>query len=141
VSMDPLLHTLTLEAGEIGSFPLSVGLPDSAGSFAVAATLTAEGQLLDSHTLVLAVERSGGEISDDLVVALQALAVGPGEAPARNHAISSVLSAEGRADPADAIADVLDAISRVRSITGVDVRAIRIDLARLLRVYQMRWTP
>jgi hypothetical protein len=36
---------------------------------------------------------------------------------------------------------VLSAIDRVQKITAVDVTAIRIDLARLLRGYQMAVQP
>jgi hypothetical protein len=52
-----------------------------------------------------------------------------------------VQAAAGAATPVAAIGNVLVAIDKVRGITAVDVTAIRIDLARLLRSYQVVVLP
>jgi streptogramin lyase len=138
---DPLQHTLSVNPGQSGEFNLALRLPTNTGSFQVTGTLNAEGRLLDTDVLVIAVERSAATLSSSVTTTLQALVLSTSDAIRRDAALALVQSAAARSNPEDAITDVLSAIDKVRQITSANVTSARIDLARLLRVYQLRWVP
>jgi hypothetical protein len=138
---EPLQHTLVISAAQSGEFNLPLRLPNATGSFQVSATLQAEGQQLDSDVLVINVEQSAVTLSSSLLSALQALTLDAADSNRRSSAIGMIQSAASRSNAEDAIGDVLSAIDKVRPITSANVTAVRIDLARLLRIYQLRWVP
>ncbi len=138
---DPLEHDLTVNPAQRGDFSLTLRLPANAGDYALDAALVAEGEALDEDILIIHVERGVATIGSDIVTTLQALSLSGAGHNRRNDAITAVQRAATRVNPEDAIGDVLSAIDKVRQITGADVSEARIDLARLLRVYQLRWTP
>lgn len=140
-STDPLTHVLTLAAGASGGFFLTLRLPAFGGTFEITGTLRAGAALLDTDVFSFTAPRSASQIGDDAVNALLGLSLTGGQASKRSQAITSVQNAAASSSPATAIGEVLAAIDRVRGITAADVTAIRIDLARLLRTYQMRWLP
>ncbi len=140
-SPDPLTHTLSVPTNASDGFFLRVRLPDQVGGFSVSGTLTANGAVLDTNAIVVQVARGRGQIQADVINALNALSLAGGAASKRTHAITKVLQAADTSDMNAAIGLVLDAIDNVRQISGTDVGAIRVDLARLLRTYQVRWTP
>jgi len=63
------------------------------------------------------------------------------QANKRDQAVSAVVAAGQSSWAATAIDLTLQAIDRTREITAADTTAIRIDLARLLRAYQLGWQP
>ena len=138
---DPLQSTFTLASGDTGRVVLAVRLPAAAGSYAGSGTLTVGTTVIDTSTFTLVVPRSAGQIGLDAKVALQALALTGGAATARDKALGHIDAAAAAALPATAITEMMNAIKEVGKIKPVDVSAIHVDLARLLRVYQMRWVP
>jgi len=138
---DPLTHALTLAPLASGSFSLLLRLPFQPGAFTVEGALSSEGLPLDADTVTLQVARSRGQIQSDVVAALQALNLSSGQANKRDQAISAVVAAGQSSWAATAIDLALQAIDRTREITAADTTAIRIDLARLLRAYQLGWQP
>jgi streptogramin lyase len=138
---DPLQHALSVNPAQTEEFQLALRLPASAGTYDLAATLSAEGRELDSDTLVLQVERDAATLSSDVAGELQSFVLTGSNANRRDDALALVQRAATRTNAEDAISDVLSAIDKLRQVTGVDLTAARIDLARLLRVYQLRWTP
>jgi hypothetical protein len=141
LTSDPLTHTLTVVPTDTGTFQLLLRLPFQSGTFTLTGTLTAQGQTLDTDVFSMQVDRSRGQIKTDIVTALQNLTLSGGQATRRNSAVSKINQAAQSTDAATAIGLVLDAIEDVRGITAVDVTAIRIDLARLLRAHQLGWQP
>ena len=138
---DPLTHTLAIDPAQSGEFNLALRLPNTTGTFTVNGTLSAEGQQLDTDALVFSVEASAATLGSSASASLAALTLSGANAIRRSDALALIASAATRSDPEAAIDDVLFAIDKVRLITGVDVTAARVDLARLLRVYQLRWVP
>ena len=138
---DPLQHSLSVSPGQTSEFNLALRLPSTLGSYQVGGTLSAEGQQLDTDELVITVEHSATTLAVSATAALQTLVLSGANAIRRDDALALIQSAAARTNPEDAITDVLKAIDKVRQITSADVTPARIDLARLLRVYQLRWIP
>src|SRR5204863_5804190 len=124
---DPLTHTISLPVGGAGDFFTLVRLPATSGTATVTGTLTSDGRFLDRSTLDLTVPRSTAAIELDVVAGLRNLALTGADGQRRERAIAKVQAAGG-ADPAAAIALVLEAIDEVRKITRVDVSANRVEL-------------
>jgi hypothetical protein len=137
---DPLTRSLAVVPQANSSFGLTFGLPEQTGSFAINGTLRVAGQLVDTDAFTFNVPRAFTQIGSDVIGALHGLALTGGEANARNQAVDHVQQAS-TASAESAIDRMLQAIDRVRQITSADVTAIRIDMARLLRAYQLRWQP
>jgi hypothetical protein len=163
---DPLRSFFALQPSSSDSLLLRLRLPGAPGSYTGTGVLKAQGVLLDSDTFTLTVARDGARIAGDIRLALASLSLRSNEARARTRALAELAGLGSdcrplsdhhdgdhhgeddddrggqRARVCDAEIDqVLDAIDEVRQIQSVNVGAIRIDLARLLRVYQMRWVP
>lgn len=136
-----LTHSLTIAPGQTSSFGIELSLPDASGSYAVTGVLEADGRVLDTDVLMVVVDRDRIALSDDVVAALDSLVLSGADSNRRDRAIDLVEQAALRSDPEDAIRDVLEAIAMGRQIGSADVSAVRIELARLLRVYQLRWQP
>ncbi len=96
---------------------------------------------MDSAVVEVVVGRDSDTVWADAVELATALELTGGEHAHRTAAITLLELAAASFDPAVAIQLLLDAIDEVRAIDSVDVTDLRIELARLLRVYQMRWTP
>jgi hypothetical protein len=138
---DPLQSSFTLASGDTGRVVLAVRLPAVAGSYTGTGTLKVDATVIDTSTFTLVVPRSAGQIGLEARAALQALALSGGSATARDKAVGHIDAAAAAALPATAIAEIMNAIREVGKIRPVDVTGIHVDLARLLRVYQMRWVP
>jgi hypothetical protein len=138
---EPLSRTLDITAGASQSFFLPLRLGLGTGPFSLTGTLAAGGQQLDTDVFTFTVPRTRSDLGSDVEAALNALMLTGSQAALRSQAVSQVQAAAGAATPVAAIGNVLVAIDKVRGITAVDVTAIRIDLARLLRSYQVVVLP
>lgn len=138
---EPLSRALTVAPGAIGAFFLPLWLPQASGAFPITGTLEVDGMVLDSDSFILSVPRSQAAIHGDIVAALQALSLRGSEKAKRNKVIRYLEQAEESHHADEAIDFVLSAIDNARAITSFDVTQIRIDLARLLRTYQIEWQP
>ena len=138
---EPLSRILTIAAGEDERFMLPLRLPTTAGDLTLTGTLSADSQVLDTDSLVLTIPRTQTQLRGDALAALAALSLTGSQDNHRDQAIARLQAAAAAPNAAAAIDEVLVGIDRVRSITAVDVTAIRIDLARLLRTYQMAVQP
>jgi hypothetical protein len=138
---EPSSRTLNISAGGNQSFFLPLRLGSSPGPFSLTGTLAVGGQQLDTDVFTFNVPRTRSAIGADLEAALNALTLTGSQAALRSQAVGQVQAAAAAATPTAAIGNVLTAIDKVRGITAVDVTAIRIDLARLLRSYQVAVLP
>jgi hypothetical protein len=136
-----LSRTLDITAGASQSFFLPLRLGLGTGPFSLTGTLAAGGQQLDTDVFTFTVPRTRSDLGSDVEAALNALVLTGSQAALRSQAVSQVQAAAAAATPVAAIGNVLVAIDKVRGITAVDVTAIRIDLARLLRSYQVAVLP
>lgn len=138
---EPLLRELTVAPSATEAFVLPLRLPPQPGTFELNGTLAAGGSTLDEDTFSLTVPRGHQAISADVIAALGSLSLSGSQANRRDQAIARLIAAGQAPTPAAAIVEVLGAIDRARATTAVDVTAIRIDLARLLRAYQVGVQP
>jgi hypothetical protein len=123
-----------------------VRLPQAVGSYPVQGRIIRAHTPLGEATVALEVARTRDDIAEDVVVALQALALGRDDARRRDRAAAQLLalprSTNGNVHHLGrAIDAILDAIDDTRAIVGADTSAIRVDEARLLRAWEVLGAP
>jgi hypothetical protein len=138
---EALQHQVTVDPGQRGEFNFGVRLPNATGEFQLTGRLLVDEREIDHDVLVLRVEQNASTLSGGVTARLSALGLTGNDKKRSEEAAVLVQRAAGRTRPEDAIDDVLAAIEKVKQIGGADVSAVRVDLARLLRVYQLRWVP
>jgi|GEM_PF-1047923 len=134
---DPLQYTIVVPGGGAREQILTVHLPVAAGNYTLTSQLSAAGRLLDEKTFTFAITLTTGALRSQAVSGLQGLSLTGTSAQKRDQAVALLAQAAQAATPLDAVGLVWRAIDAVRGITSVNVTANRIDLARLLRSYEM----
>jgi len=138
--------TFTLDSGATKKLDIGLRLPAVSGSYAASLTIDSiRDGVISPHAgldSALSVE-SAETIAPRLVSELEALAISQhGERSDRNAAVSKIQAASSSlaADQCEeAIEKLLEAAARLAKITSVDVRAYRVQIARLLQEAQVRW--
>ncbi len=119
-------------------------LPETPGTYTVTVTeLFRQGgvyQPIGSSTADFVVDMNPEELRLELIADLQALSLSGSNASNRNAAVQKLQALAGLtpAQAATAIGNILTAATKVASITGVNVTPIRVDLGRLLRIWEAR---
>jgi hypothetical protein len=140
---EPLMWEFLLPGSEARTFQYDFTVPSVAGSYVLVSELRAWASgawtPVATTSLSLDVPRGADEIAADVVAALEALVLSGTEDAARWSAVTRVegLAGYGPGEADLAIEEVLAAIGEVKQIESVDVTAIRIELARLLRAWQL----
>lgn len=140
-SDDAPAHLITVEPGQRAEFNLGLRLPTTPGEYPVTASLTADDRELDRDVLVVRVPYSAATLASSITSTLKDLSLSARDRTQADNAAALLASAAQRSHPHEAIDDLLAAIDDVRQIESADVNALRIELARLLRIYQLRWEP
>jgi hypothetical protein len=136
-TMDPLQYTVVVPGGGSKDQIMTVHLPVAAGNFTVTSRLSADGRQLDEKTYTFAITLTTSVLQSQAVSGLQGLSLTGLSAQKRDQAVSLLNQAAQAASPLDAVGLVWRAIDAARGITGIDLTANRVALARLLRSYEM----
>jgi CARDB/FG-GAP-like repeat/Putative Ig domain len=140
-SIDPTDRMIVVNPAQPFVFPFRLRASDQTGAVPLTAELRSGSTIVDSHTLSISVERDQAQITSDLEGVLSSLVLSGTNDNQRDTALWYIGVARTANTPLEAINATLLVMEYVKKISGVDVSAIRIDVARLLRTYQLEWQP